>query len=354
MISIKKTYRRVFPFLLTGALLVSVLTGCSATANAPAQGGGSAAQTGTNQNSDYVLKIAYGGGLCEAPLHMAIEKGYFDQEGLKYETVKVDSAQSVDALSTKKVDASFGLLAKMIQPLENGLETKITLGVHTGCVKVLVPTGSNITSIEQLKGKKIGVPGLASSPAVVAQRALANKGIGVTAQKMEVEFIVYAQNDLALALANGAVDAIALSDPTAAILVNEGKTKAIFDSAMDDYLKNEFCCVTFLRNEIVKNYPDIAAKYTRAIQKGAKFVQENPEETARIQVEKKWTPGDPKVNAEVLKTYNYIASVSGAEAAIKRNIEDLQRIGLIKKETDAVALTKNTFVKLEGVPDSLK
>lgn len=358
MKSIKKASRRVLPVVLTGALILTSLAGCASsnqTAGAPApQGSTAGTQTAsTAQHPDYVLKIAYGGSLCEAPLHMAIEKGFLDQEGLKYETIKVESSQSVDALSTKKVEASFSLLAKIIQPLENGLEVKIPLGVHTGCIKILVPTDSNITSIAQLKGKKIGVPGLGSSPAVIAQRVLANEGIGVTTKNLEVEFPVYTAADLPLALENGAVDAIAHSDPAASILVREGKAKVLFDSALDDYLKDEFCCVALVGNDLVKNYPDVAAKYIRAIQKGAKYVAEHPEETAQLQVDKKWVPGDPKANAEVLKTYNYIASVSAAEEAISRNVEDLQKIGLIKDDTDPAALTKNTFIHIEGVPDHL-
>ena len=52
-----------------------------------------------------------------------------------------------------------GLIGKMLQPLENGLPIKFTTGLHTGCTKLLVPSSSNIKSIADLKGKKIGVPG---------------------------------------------------------------------------------------------------------------------------------------------------------------------------------------------------
>jgi NitT/TauT family transport system substrate-binding protein len=36
---------------------------------------------------DYVLKIGYPveGGLCEAPFYIAIAKGFYEAEGLKYE-----------------------------------------------------------------------------------------------------------------------------------------------------------------------------------------------------------------------------------------------------------------------------
>ena len=47
-----------------------------------------------------------------------------------------------------------GLIGKMLQPLENGLPIKFTTGLHTGCTKLLVPGGSNIKSIADLKGRR--------------------------------------------------------------------------------------------------------------------------------------------------------------------------------------------------------
>jgi NitT/TauT family transport system substrate-binding protein len=91
----------------------------------------------------------------------------------------------------------------------------------------------------------------------------------------------------------------------------------------------------------------------RAIQKAAKWVQENPDETTRILAENKYIAGDPVVNAQVLKTYSYKASVSQAETAIKRNVYELQQIGLVKSDVDIDALVKNTYFAVPGVPDSL-
>jgi len=69
--------------------------------------------------------------------------------------------------------------------------------------------------------------------------------------------------------------------------------------------------------------------------------------------EKQYVAGDPEVNAAILKTYNYRASVSEAEVAILRNTRDLQRIGLVDASVSPEALTARTFAALPGVPDSL-
>jgi len=66
-----------------------------------------------------------------------------------------------------------------------------------------------------------------------------------------------------------------------------------------------------------------------------------------------YVAGEPEVNAAILKTYNFRASVSEAETAIIRNTRDLQRIGLVDNSVSAEELTRSTFIALDGVPDSL-
>jgi NitT/TauT family transport system substrate-binding protein len=334
--------KRIFVFLLSWVSLVSVQAGGTKDAS-------------SGSEADYVVKIGVGitAGLCSAPFFIAKEKGYYEEEGLKYEEIKIDTGQGPQLLTTGQIDVTNNLLATLIQPIANGLDIKIPLGLHTGCIKVLVRPDSGITTPADLKGKKIGTSGMAASGTVITQRYLAELGIGVTADHLEVEWVIYQSADLPLALERGQVDAIALGDPTAQIVENEGKGIAIINSATDAYLKDEFCCVIAASAGFIQNHSETAAKFTRAIQKAARYVQENPDETARLMDEKKYVAGDPRVNAQIIKTYSYRASVSEAQVAISRNAKDLQRINLVDKSINVDALTKNTFIALPGVPDSL-
>ncbi|MDR1029342.1 MAG: ABC transporter substrate-binding protein [Treponema sp.] len=313
------------------------------------------AQAPSVKEADYVLKIGVGitAGLCSAPFFIAKEKGYYEEEGLLYEEIKHDSGQAPQLLTTGQIDVTNNLLATLIQPLANGLDVKIPLGLHTGCIKVLVQPDSDIKTPADLKGKRIGTSSMNASGTVITQRYLAELGIGVSADNLEVEWLIYPATELPLALERDQVDAIAINDPTAWIIENEGKARVIINSATDDYLKDEFCCVIVASTQLFEKYPETLAKFTRAIQKAAWYVQENQEETARLMDEKKYVAGDPQVNAEILKTYSYRASVGEAETAISRNTRDLQRIKLVDSSVNVDTLTKNTFVALPGVPDSL-
>jgi NitT/TauT family transport system substrate-binding protein len=188
---------------------------------------------------------------------------------------------------------------------------------------------------------------------VIPSRVLASLGLKPDGPNADVEWLIFPSAELPLALERGWVDAIGSGDPTASIIEAEGNIRVIINNATDDNLKNEFCCVAPVRSRTVAEHPEAVAKFLRALQKASKWVQEHPDETARIITEQKYIAGEIATNAKVLKTYNYRASVSQALAALERNARELQQIGIVAADVDVNALVKNTYVAIPGVPDSL-
>ena len=315
--------------------------------------GGARDKKVSDENFILTIGLPVEGGLCEAPFYIAIEKGFYEEEGLKYQEFKMDPGTAMNHLTTGNIDVTNNLLATLIQPIANGLDVKIPIALHTGCVKVLVKPDSPIKKPIDLKGKKIGVPSMNSSTRVIPARVLASLGLKVDGPTPDVEWVIYPSAELPLALDRGLVDAIGSGDPAASIIESEGKARVIINNATDDNLKNEFCCVAPVRSQTLVEHPEAVAKFLRAIQKASKWVQENPDETARIITEKKYIAGEVATNARVLKTFNYRASVSQALSAIDRNAKELQQIGLVAADVDVNALVNNTFVAVPGVPDSL-
>lgn len=339
-------FSRVLSGVLAGTLALS-LSACGSSSSADSSAADGASDSGTTH-----LRLIYSPSLCAAPMYIAIENGYFEDEGLDIEQVTVDAAHVSEAIGADQVDVGMGLIGKLLQPLENGLPIKFTTGLHTGCTKLLVPGDSDIKSITDLKGKKIGVPGLADAATVVSKRSLSAAGIGVTEQNMEVEFSVYSRNDLPQALENGAVDAIALGDPTASIAEEQYGLTALIDTATDPEYKDEYCCAAFVTSKLAAENPKAAAAFTRAVQKASQWVQENPDETAKIIVDKQYISGDVDFCAQILKTYNYKPSVQGGYDALKQNAQELTEIGILKEGTDATKFADNAYIFFDDVPDA--
>lgn len=308
------------------------------------------------QLEDGVIKVLYSAGLCGIPIHIAKQLQFFEAEGLKEDvdyTYVTSSTTGVEMLSTKQADVTFGLVAAMLAPLDNGLEAKTVLGVHTGCIQIVAGKDSGITSIEDLKGKRIGIENLATSPHIIAQRALASVGIGSTGDNMQVEFVVFPKADLPVALKEGKVDAISIGDPQASILVKDGDGISIFDSATSELLKDEYCCALWVRNETIEKLPKKLAKVVTAIQKASLWIDQNKDLAAEIQLDNEWLVGDLELDQHTLSNFKYLPSVSGVETALTRNILEMKDLGLIRKDTDADTLAKNSFIRLDGVADEI-
>ena len=217
--------------------------------------------------------------------------------------------------------------------MENGLPITFVTGIHTGCTKYYVKGDSPITDLTQLRGKKIGVPGLADSSVMHIKRKLADLGVGVTTDNLEVEFVVYKSSDLPIALDKGAVDAIGLHDPVATKFVQE------------------YCCQAFVTLKLANENPKGAAAYARAMQKASAYVREDPRGAAQFQLDNKFVTGDLDFNAKLIGSYNFQPSRKlGKETFIKAATQ-LQSIGILKSTTDIQKFLARGYTDLKGVPD---
>lgn len=328
--------------LLAALTTVGVLTGC-----------GKNAATAKDDGKPIPIKVGYSNGVCNAALFAAYEKGFFKEEGLDAEMVQIDAAHAGDAIAAGQVDVLQGLASKMIQPISNGLPVKVVAGIHTGCTYLLVKKDSPYQKVADLKGKNIGVAGLADAGTIITKRALAKAGVGVSDKNLEVQFTVYGRNDLPLVLDQGQVDAIAVGDPVASIAMEKYGYLALLDTAKTAPFDKEYCCVAMVTAKLAKSNPKAAEKATRAILKGASWVQAHSDEAAKLELDKKYVAGNLQLNTSLLKKYRFIPSVKGGYDAIKANAGELADIGLLKEGTDGKKFADNTFLFFKGMPDSL-
>ncbi|MCX7923545.1 MAG: ABC transporter substrate-binding protein [Clostridia bacterium] len=303
-------------------------------------------QTASGSTQLKKIRVGHFGTTCEVPLYVAYEKGFFKDEGLDAELIKGDHATLKDGLATGKIDVTDGVLMQWIKPIEQGLNVKFTAGLHTGCLQILLPLNSDVKTVQDFKGKRIGVPAIGGGPMNLVSRLLADAGIDV---KTGVTWKAFPAAELELALDKGEVDIIALPDPLAQISINKGKAKGFLSMAKHEPYSHEYCCLVVVNGTIVEKDPETAAAATRAIMKAAKWVSENPKEAAKIEVEKKYVAGDEKVNGDILHDYNYIPSVDGGEKALYTAAKEMKEIGILDKDTDTEALAKSSFVRLKGV-----
>jgi NitT/TauT family transport system substrate-binding protein len=298
------------------------------------------------------LKIAYLGLTCEAPIFAALEQGFYDEEGLDVELVKTDWNGLRTGLGTGRFDANHTLIMYLLKPIENGEDLKITGGIHTGCLRLQVGKDSDLKTVADLRGKRIGVPThIGSPPYLFASRVLAANKIDPRPEKKEVEWSSYPPGELGLALSQGKIDAVATSDPIGTILLGEGKVRTVADQATDQPYRDEYCCAAVVSGKLARENPAAAAKVTRALLKGAKWVQENATAAARMAVEKNYIAASVEINAQALSKLKYIPAVARCRQSIDDAASEMKLAGLLNPDTDPAELARRAWLDLDGVTD---
>jgi NitT/TauT family transport system substrate-binding protein len=267
------------------------------------------------------IRVGYIGLTCEAPIFSAVEKGFFKEEGLDVSLVKCEWANYKDVLALGGFDITHHLVMYFLKPIEQGLDVKFTGGIHRGCLRVQAAKNSSINSIKDLRGKRIGVPGMGTPPFIFANRVLGANGIDAS---KEITWRVFPAGELGLALDKGAKDAP---------------------------YKDEYCCAVIVNGKFLSANPKAAAAATRALLKAAKWVETNPAAAARLSVEKGYLASNPELNTVAISHLRYVPSVSGAELAVNSAAAEMKTAGMLSPTTDVSELAKRAFVHLDGVTD---
>src|SRR5216117_326222 len=294
------------------------------------------------------VRVGYIGLTCEAPIFTAVEKGFFKEEGLEVSLVKCDWKNYKDVLALGRFDVTHHLVMYFLKPIEQGLDVKFTGGIHRGCLRVQAGTKSSIRTVLDLRGKRIGIPGMGTPPFIFANRVLGANGIDAS---KDVTWLVFPAGELGLALDKGEVDAVADSEPIGSLLLADGKVRNIADQAADFPYKEEYCCAVLVNGKFLAKNPKATAAATRALLKAAKWVETNPSAAAKLSVEKKYLASTVEQNAVSISKLRYVPSVSGAEIAVKLSSAEMKKAGMLSPSTDVEALAKKAFVHLDGVSD---
>lgn len=294
------------------------------------------------------IKVGFMGITCEAPLFVAMENGFFTEQGIEVEKVRVEWSQFKDIIGLGGFHIGQQPVMMFLKPIEEGLDVKMTAGVHRGCLRVQAPIDGTISTVEDLRGKRIGVPGMGTPPFIFANRVLGRHKID---PRNEIEWRVFPSGELGLALQKGEVDAVATTEPIGSLLLAEGKVKNIADLGVDMPYAEEYCCSIMMNGAFVENNRAACAAATRAILKAAKWVEANPRAAARLSIEKGYLASNPELNTLALGALPFTPSVSGGRDAIRTSAQDMMEIGILSPSTDIAKVTEQIYVEFEGVTD---
>ena len=218
--------------------------------------------------------------ICTAGVPVAAATGLFSKRNLDVELINFGGStdQLLEAIASGKADAGIGMALRWLKPLEQGFDVRITTATHGGCMRLLTAKTSGIETLADLKGKSIGVTDMAAPDKNFFSIRLAKLGIDPIS---DVQFRVFPGDLLPVALKKGEVDAFCQGDPLGWVVRERDGLHEVATNLDGEYA-HRACCVLGVRGSLIRDDRPAAAAITEAVLEAQDFVQENPEETARI------------------------------------------------------------------------
>lgn len=211
-----------------------------------------------------------------APLYVAIENGYFEDEGIDLEVILTPGADKVaSAVLSDDVQVGFAGPESAIYVYTGGekdyIETFAGLTKRDG--QFIVSRDKNF-KINDLKGKEVLVGRYAGMPALNFINAIKNTDVNINDIKLNysVEFAA-----LSGSFISGVGDYVNLFEPNATNIEKEGYGYVV---ASIGELSGEVPYTAFYaRKSYLKENKELLTKFTNAINKGLEFVKDNDANT---------------------------------------------------------------------------
>src|SRR5215470_1537264 len=225
------------------------------------------------------IRLSQVSGICVAPQYVAEEllrgEGFTDVQYVKF------VANPYKAYAAGEIVISMAFVAPFIVQADTGLPIVLLGGVHGGCFELF---GTNhVRAIRDLKGKTVAVPELGSAHHVFLSSMVVY--VGLNPQK-DINWVTHPTAESARLLAEGKVDALVGFPPVPQELRAKQIGHVIVNSTVDRPWSQYFCCIVASNREFVRKHPVATKRALRALLKAADVCAREPEQVARIMVDK--------------------------------------------------------------------
>jgi ABC-type nitrate/sulfonate/bicarbonate transport systems, periplasmic components len=327
--------------LLTGLLL----SACSATASpTPTTTSTTAATAEAAALVKVKLPVGYVPDIQFAPLYVAIEKGYYRDAGLD---VSIDYSMENDntvLVGTGALDFAIVSGEQVLLARAQKLPVVYVMSwYHQYPVGIVTKTASNIRTVADLRGKKIGIPGLYGTSYIGAIALLDSAGLKQS--DVTLDSIGYNQVAALVADKEDAVVIYSANEPLQ--LAKQGVDYTLFKTS--DAV--ELVANGLITNEkTLKDNPDLVKKMVAATLQGIDYASQHPDEA--FQISEKYVPNlatsDKQLQMQILLNSidQWKTTTPGmTDPQAWQNMQSiLLKMGLLSTPLDLNAAYSNSYV----------
>ncbi|WP_320164414.1 ABC transporter substrate-binding protein [uncultured Trichococcus sp.] len=288
---------------------------------------------------------------------IAKAEGYFEDElGVPVEVVQFESGKAINqAMVSGAVDFGLTGSGSAVLGIASGIPIEM-IWIHEtlGSVESLVAKNElNATSLEDLKGKNIGVP-FASTAHYSLLRAITASGF----EETDFALIDLQPSDLFAAWQRGDIDAAYIWEPTLSELLADGNIVLHSgDVAEMGYMTAN---VEIVRSEFGEAYPEIVEKYIACVDKAVTLYREDPDQaiaiiaeqlniteaSAKLQMEgQNWISAEEQLDAANLGTSEAVGAMAATMYDMGQFYLDQGNITASPSEEDFAAGINTTYIE---------
>lgn len=284
-----------------------------------------------------------------APQYVAMEMGFFKDEGLNISLITGQGADKVmTSVLSGEVDIGLAGPEASIYVYNQGKEdhpvifaqlTKRDGSFLVGREKPDAFTWDKLKGSHVIGGRKGGVPNM------TLEYLIKQKGLNPQTDMNMDTGIQFAL--MAGAFTGGQGDYVALFEPTASMVEKEGKGY-VLASIGQETGEIPYTAYFAPKSYLTKNQETVE-KFTRALYKGQKWVQQNDAKTVAQKMITFFPDTSPEILERVVKRYQEIDAWSKDPVMTKESLKLLQKVmataGELDKEAPYDKLVDNSFAK---------
>jgi len=292
------------------------------------------------------VRIAYlQSDIHQLPCWVALEKGFFEKEGVKVEVAGIFKAgpELMSAFAAGALDVGYVGVAPATTAVANKTAKVIVLAqVNTEGSAIVVKKDGKVQSVPELSGKTAAIPGHATVQDSLFRKAL----LKFKTEPDQVKIMVLKPPEMIGALRTDQIDAFIAWEPYPAKAVTMGVGRVL--AASRDIWKDHPCCVLAADERFLGAHLERAKALVRGHVKAIEFIRQYREEAIKVGV--KYTGMDEASIRLAMENVNYtpVLSVEGE----KEYVEFLTKLKYIKVED--VQIFVDRFMRPEFVKEIIK
>lgn len=312
---------RIFQFIVFVAVLVLTTSGCRRS------------ETGGEKP---IVRVGHLGITADAPTYVAIEKGFFDAEGIRIKLHRFNSpGVAINSLASGDLDfhgaagwptlfTKFVVDPTFFKVPISAIETR-----QLFTARILVPKDSPIKTLQDLKGKRIGTYKSPSTRLYI--KLILSKYLD---PEKDITLIELANPSLQVpALAEGKFDALYTYDPHGTVALKKGVAKVLVEAVRVTEFMDPFPAFgNAMSNKFAFEHREVARRFMKALNRAAQWIDGNIEETKKICM--KYTPVKDEEIALACGMYKWQLLGEEDQSLIQKLADLFSEHGLLTKKVE--------------------